>query len=55
MSNETGDSALTVPWEVWKISHEAGGNYLLNCKVLCPGQVVANPESLRVAGREDEP
>lgn len=55
LSNECSDSDLPAPWEAWKIPGETSGNYFRNWKVLCPGQTVARPESLREAGRMDEP
>lgn len=39
---------LTPVWAIGqKIFCKTKENYLLNCKVLCPGQVVASPESLK--------
>ena len=54
LSKEPGDSALAAHWEARKIPCEAGGNSFPNCEVLCPGQVVASPESPGEAGRENE-
>ena len=54
LSKEPGDYSLAASWEVREIPCEAGGNSFLNCKALCPGQVVARPESPEEAGRENE-